>query len=74
MYTSTEKAAQILNLLLEGMSVNATARLSDTHHTTILRLLDVAGERCERLLTSRIQNIPVQDVECDEIPTSRWLT
>lgn len=27
----------------------------------------LAGERCERLLFDRIQNIPVQDVQCDEI-------
>jgi transposase-like protein/IS1 family transposase len=67
MRTPLDKATQVLNLLLEGCSVNSTARLADIHHTTILSLLALAGERCERLLADKIQNVPVQDVECDEI-------
>jgi hypothetical protein len=42
-------------------------RFAGMHHTTILSLLALAGERCERLLFNRIQNIPVQDVQCGEI-------
>jgi len=67
MYTPLDKAARVLNLLLEGCSVNSTARLADIHHTTILNLLSVAGEKCERLMDSRIRNVPVSDVQCDEI-------
>ena len=67
MYTPLDKAAQVLNLLLEGCSVNSTARLADIHHTTILNLLSVAGEKCERLMDSHVRNVPVSDVQCDEI-------
>jgi IS1 family transposase len=32
-----------------------------------LKLLTVAGEKCERLMDSRVRNVPVSDVQCDEI-------
>jgi IS1 family transposase len=34
-----------------------------------MKLLVVAGERCERLLATKIRNVPVVDVQCDEIWT-----
>lgn len=67
MYTPIEKASQVLQLLLEGCSVSSTERITGIHHTTILSLLALIGGKCERLLDSRIRNVPVEDVECDEI-------
>jgi transposase-like protein len=67
MHLPIEKAIKALELLLEGCSVNTTERLSGVHHTTILSLLVQAGEKCERLLGSKIINVPVQDVQADEI-------
>lgn len=67
MYTPTEKAAAIIKLLVEGVSVRSIERLTDTHGDTILRVLVNAGERCEQLLDDRIQRVPVKDVECDEM-------
>lgn len=67
MYTSTGKAAAIIKLLVEGVSVRSIERLTDTHRDTILRVLVNAGERCEQLLDDRIQRVPVKDVECDEM-------
>jgi transposase-like protein/IS1 family transposase len=67
MYISTEKATKILQLLLEGCSIRSVERITDVHRDTILRLLVVAGERCERLLETKLQNIPVADVESDEL-------
>ena len=32
-----------------------------------MRLWVVSGEKCERLLKERIRNVPVSDVQCDEI-------
>ncbi len=34
---------------------------------TILRLLVVAGEKCEKLMGRLLVNIPVKDLQCDEI-------
>lgn len=62
-----DKAVLALQLLLEGSSVRTTERITGLHRDTILRLLVLAGERCERLMARLIVNIPVKDVECDEI-------
>src|SRR5690349_2174335 len=67
MYLPMEKAEMVLRLLLEGNSVSSTERLTGIHHGTILKLLVLAGERCERLMARKIQNVPVRDVECDEV-------
>ena len=67
MYLPIEKAEMILRLLLEGNSVSSVERLTEVHHTTILKLLVLAGEKCERIMAKRIVNVPVRDVECDEL-------
>jgi len=67
MYTPLEKAAKAIELLVEGCSVSTVERFTGLHHTTILSLLVLVGEKCERLLGSRISNLPMSDVQCDEI-------
>jgi transposase-like protein/IS1 family transposase len=67
MYLSSEKAASIIALLVEGISVRSIERITGTHRDTILRLLVLAGYRCERLLEDRLCQLPVKDVQCDEI-------
>jgi IS1 family transposase len=42
-------------------------RVTDVHHTTILKLLVLAGEKCERIMAAKIRNVEVRDVECDEL-------
>jgi IS1 family transposase len=62
-----DKAAQVLSMLAEGMSVEATSRLTDTHKHTILDLLALVGYRCQQFLTRTIRGLKVSDVQCDEI-------
>jgi len=62
-----EKAVLCLTLLLEGNSVRSTERITGVHRDTILNLLVLAGQRCERLFDERIKDIPVNDVEADEM-------
>ena len=62
-----DKAVFCLNLLIEGNSIRSTSRISGVAKRTILDLLVFIGERCETLLSGRIQNMPVADVQCDEI-------
>src|SRR5262245_1723070 len=52
-----EKALQVLQLLTEGMSVRATMRVSGVNRTTILELLALIGERCEKMLENRIRDL-----------------
>jgi len=67
MYLPIEKAEMVLKLLLEGNSVSSVERITEVHHTTILKLLVLAGEKCERVMAEKIRNVKVQDVECDEL-------
>ncbi len=67
MRISEEKAVQILNMLVEGVGVNATSRLTGVHKETVLRVLALAGERCERILDEKIRNVTVDQVQADEI-------
>src|SRR5580700_2598961 len=57
----------VLQLLLEGCSVRSTERISGLHRDTILKLLVAAGEKCEKLMGRLIVNVPVADVQADEI-------
>jgi IS1 family transposase len=47
--------------------VSSAERLSGVHHTTILKLLILAGEKAERIMAEKIRNVSVRDVECDEL-------
>jgi IS1 family transposase/transposase-like protein len=67
MRVGIEKAEQILGMLVEGMSVRATARLTATDPQTVLDLLLLVGFRCKKFLESTIQGVKVDDVQCDEI-------
>jgi IS1 family transposase len=62
-----DQAVNVLQLLLEGMSIRSVERVTGVHRDTILRLLALAGERCERLMEEKIRGLDVQDVEVDEI-------
>ena len=67
MRISVDKAETILNLMLEGMSVRSIQRITGAHQKTILDLLVLAGEKCERIMNEKIKGIAVKDVEADEI-------
>ena len=58
---------KIVQLLTEGVGINATARITDTNKETVLRALVLAGERCEKLMDSRMRNLSATDIQCDEI-------
>jgi transposase-like protein/IS1 family transposase len=67
MYLPVEKAETVLGLLLEGNSVSSVERVTGVHKATILKLLVLAGEKCERIMADKIRNIEVRDVELDEV-------
>ena len=67
MYTSVDQAEMVLKLLLEGNSVSSVERITGIHHATILKLLVLAGEKCERIMAQKVRNVKVRDVECDEV-------
>jgi transposase-like protein/IS1 family transposase len=62
-----ERATMILSLLVEGMSIRATERCTNTHRDTVTRLLVLAGGKCEALLDELVQGVEVENVEADEL-------
>jgi len=62
-----DKAIMVLRMLLEGSSVRSIERLTQVHRDTIIGLLVDAGQACERFLESTVKNVPVEDVQADEI-------
>jgi transposase-like protein len=67
MYLPVEKAEMVLPLLLEGNSVSSIERVTEVHHTTIMKLLLQVGEKCERIMAEKVRNVEVRNVECDEV-------
>jgi transposase-like protein/IS1 family transposase len=67
MTLSEEKALSVLHHLVEGCSIRSTERITGVEKRTILSLLVLVGEKCERLLEEKIQNVSVKHVQCDEI-------
>ena len=67
MNLADEKALLALQLLIEGNSLRSTERITGVDINTLLKLLVRAGEKCEKLMGKLIVNIPVKDVQWDEI-------
>jgi len=64
MYTSPEEVESVVRSFVEGCSIRSIGRITGLHEATILKVLALAGARCERLLESNVRNIPVKDVQC----------
>ncbi len=65
-YISQDRVVLALRLLLEGNSIRSTERITDLDRNTIIKLLVLAGEKCERLLGDKIRNVPARDIQADE--------
>lgn len=64
-----ETVTRILHCLVEGNSVRGTARLCDVEKRTVMNVLTLAGETCERLFIEKVRNVQVKDLELDEVWT-----
>lgn len=64
---STDKRAMILHSLVEGNSINATARLCGCSKITVLRLLADAGTFCAEYHDEHVRNLQCERVQMDEI-------
>ena len=67
MQVNEEKAILALKLLLEGSSLRSTERITGINVNTLMKLLVLAGEKCEKVMGRVIVNVPVKDVQADEI-------
>src|SRR5687768_7881504 len=62
-----EKAYQALHLLVEGMGIRAIERLTGLHRDTVMTVLELAGEKCARLLDRKLVNLKIGHVQVDEL-------
>lgn len=67
MYLPLDKATLCLQLMVEGNSLRSIERITGVSLHTLLDLLLLAGEKCERLLNEKIKGIAVRDVQADEM-------
>ena len=51
------KALAVISCLIEGCSARSTERLTGVDRNTILRLLAIAGRKCEALMVDRISEL-----------------
>src|SRR5207245_7647249 len=64
---STEKRAQVIGCLVEGMSIRATSRLIGVSTNTIDKLLGDRGDACSAYMNEVMVNLPCTTIEADEI-------
>jgi IS1 family transposase len=62
-----EKQVQVINCLVEGVSVRATCRMTDVAKGTVLRLLTDVGAACLEFHDAKVRNVKARRVQCDEI-------
>jgi transposase-like protein/IS1 family transposase len=62
-----DKAVYCLKMLLEGVSIRSCERLTGMNRNTLCDLVLSVGQRCKDFLADRIQNVPVAEIEVDEV-------
>lgn len=64
---SKERRAQILGMMVEGVSIRAISRLTGASKNTITKLLAEAGQACSDYQDKALRNLPCKRVQVDEI-------
>lgn len=67
MRISMKEATIALGMLLEGMSIRATSRLTGLDKNTICDLILVVGDNCGEFLDTQIRGVEAKDVQIDEL-------
>jgi IS1 family transposase len=62
-----QKRTQIINLLVEGMSMRAASRVADVSINTVTKLLGEVGEACAEYQDKAMRKLSCKRVQCDEI-------
>jgi IS1 family transposase len=64
---TTEKRAQIIGMMVEGMSIRAITRLTGVSKNTVAKLLVDAGQACADYQDRTLRNLTCKRVQVDEI-------
>jgi len=66
-YLKEKRGIMAIRMLLEGSSIRTVERLTDIHRDSIMKLLVIAGQRCEAVLDRVVRSVAVEDVQADEV-------
>jgi IS1 family transposase len=64
---SIDRRARILSCLVEGNSLRATARITDSAKNTVVKLLVDIGKACAEYQNEALRNLTCKRLQCDEI-------
>lgn len=62
-----ERRAQILAMMVEGVSLRSICRLTGVSRNTVAKLLADAGNACLAFSDAAMVNLPCERIQCDEI-------
>ena len=62
-----EKRVQIINLLVEGVSMRATSRIANVSINTVTKLLIDVATACAKYQDETLRNLPCKPIQADEI-------
>ncbi|HLF58556.1 MAG TPA: IS1 family transposase [Alphaproteobacteria bacterium] len=62
-----KKRAQILGMMVEGLSIRAISRMTGASKNTIVKLLADAGRACSEYQNTALRNLPCKRLQVDEI-------
>ena len=62
-----DKIIQIVNCLVEGVSIRATSRLVDVEKKTVIRVMRHAAELCRRVMNAKLRNLKLRYIQADEM-------
>ena len=66
-HLATDKRAQIIGMMVEGMSIRAITRLTGVSKNTVAKLLVDAGQACSDYQDRALRDLPCKRLQLDEI-------
>ncbi len=64
---SIERRAQILGMMVEGVSIRAISRMTGASKNTIVKLLADAGKKFANYQNEKLRNLSCKRIQCDEV-------
>ncbi len=65
-YLNEKRGLMAIRMLVEGCSIRTVERITGIRRDSLVKLLLIAGERCERRMDA-IRGVRATDIQCDEI-------